>query len=116
MIATYLFSFRDNTGVRSTRTAISRQGNIKQAHLGANVRVREEKPSKKQLRLSCHPKKEGDLAQAPARAGTGRVPHFAAGAGNLYTLLASTIGQSRRAWQMLCKAGIDVGEAQESSK
>ena len=58
-----------------------------QAHLYSNVRVQEEKPSKKQLKLSCHPVEEGDWAQTPARAGTGQVSHFAAGAGNLYTSL-----------------------------
>ena len=59
----------------------------------SSVHVREEKPSKKQLKLSCHPGKEGDLAQTPARAGTGQVSHFSAGAGNLYTLLASVNGR-----------------------
>ena len=63
------------------------RGSSEQAHLYSNVRVQEEKPSEKQLKLSCHPMKEGDWAQTLASAGASRVTRFAAGAGNLYTSL-----------------------------
>ena len=49
-------------------------GQYQAAHLYSNMRVQEEKPSKKQLKLSCHPVKEGGWAQTPARASTSRVP------------------------------------------